>query len=123
TPPAGSPGTTGFPLRIIEPPPAALLAALVGKQGMVVLLAQQSWLMPPLASMQFPAASVVAQAAPVHCALHGPLQESSAVCGPLESGQGVGPVSAGAVPVVSGSLMSSVVGGESPTGGQLLDRR
>ena len=68
------------------PPP------LVGKHGVDVLFAQQSCEMPPLASMQLPAASVPAQAEPVQAALQAPpLQPSSCVCGPALSGQGSGP--------------------------------
>src|SRR4029077_11323004 len=96
------------------PPP------LVGKHGVVVLFEQQSCEMPPFASMQLPAASVPAQAAPVQPAVQvPPLQPSSDVWCPALSGQALGPTSGVAVPVVNGSLMSSAVGGpESLIGGQ-----
>src|SRR5262245_38843161 len=101
------------------PPP------LVGKQGVLVLLEQQSWEMPPLASMHSPLALVPTQAEPVRVAVQEPpLQLSSCVCGPAESGQGKGPTSEVA-PVVSLSSMSSVPfgWGLSPKGEQSLESR
>src|SRR5262249_27260480 len=118
TPPVGSAGTTGLPLRVILPPPA------VGKQGRSVLFAQHSWEMPPLASMQLPCASVLAHAQPVHWAVQAPpWQPSSWVWPPEASGHGFGPTSSLAVPVVRGSWMLSEVGGASPRGVQALDSK
>jgi hypothetical protein len=80
------PGVPGCPVRVMLPPP------LVGKHGVAVLFEQQSWEMPPFASMQLPAGSVATHAAPVHVAVQLPApQKSSCVCGPSESGQGAGP--------------------------------
>src|SRR5262249_59214194 len=92
-PPVVSPGTTGLPVRLILPRPAAALAGLVGKHGSAVLLAQQNWEMPPLASTQLPAASWLTQAVPVHPALQAaPLQLSFWVWGPAVLGHGFEPV-------------------------------
>src|SRR5262249_3862870 len=123
-PPGVSAGSTGWSVRVVMPTAGAALAGLVGKHGSAVLLAQQNWEMPPLASTQLPAASWLTQAVPVHPALQAaPLQLSSWVWGPAVSGHGFEPVSSFAVPVVSGSSMSSEVGGEAPSGTHALDSR
>src|SRR5262249_881443 len=102
TPPVVSPGMTGVPVREMTPPP------LVGKQGTLVVVAQQSCEMPPWGSRQRPCESWLTQAEPVQPALQVPApQLSSWVWGPEESGQGSGPFSSLAVPVVRGSSMSS----------------
>src|SRR5262245_2422855 len=113
------PFVPGVPARVMLPPP------LVGKQGVSVLLEQQSWAMPPLASMHSPLAFLPTQALPVQVAeQEPPLQLSSCVCGPAESGQGRGPASEVA-PVLNFSWMSRVPfgWGLSPKGEQSLDSR
>jgi hypothetical protein len=93
----------GVPVRVIDPP------VLVLKHGVCVLLEQHACEMPPLGSMHevpdVPGKHEV-QAPSVHVPLAP--QASSLVCGPSSSGQGRGPTSGGACPVVSGSRMSRV---------------
>src|SRR2546428_12343958 len=81
--------------------------------------------MPPFASRQFPAASCVAQASPVHVAAQAePLQLSSCTATPVGSPgcavHGFGPGSV-EVPVVSRSLMSRVATFCDELGGQSLE--
>src|SRR5438876_9851374 len=93
-------GGPGVPVRTIWPPPA------VGKHGLSVWLEQQSWLIPPLASMHSPPLLVATQAAPVHRAEQAPPPQLSSFAAP----QGFGPLRV-EVPVVRDSVMVRVPAG------------
>src|SRR5439155_10230818 len=116
----------GFPVRVIEPPPA------VAKQDLVVSLLQQFWLRPPLESMQmgFPddgSVPMVAQAVPVQLLLPQPPEPQLSSCTGTPVGwpgcavHGFGPVFV-AVPVVFASPMSSGAASAPGAGGQSRER-
>ena len=116
----------GLPCRTIDPPPA------VGKQDLVVSLLQQFWARPPLESMQmgFPdegSVPMLAQALPVQLLLPQPLEPQLSSCtgrpcgSPGFAAHGFGPASV-AIPVVSGSRMSSGAASDAGSGGQDRER-
>src|SRR5262249_14664684 len=115
----------GLPVRTIDPPPA------VGKHDLVVSLLQQFWLNPPLESMQmgFPvegSVPMLTHAVPVQVVPQPPEPQLSSWTGtpfgsPGFAVQGLGPARV-AVPVVTGSRMSSGAASAPGSGGQSRDR-